>query len=129
MSTLTTDANGHEIAPLRGLRLCEGCGLVMSEGFTSEGDGDNACSEECMEYAEWQLEVDDQKTGKTETVPITNALIAMLFEDDPTEGDNVMVYWTDWVGDGHSEDALERLLKEPYNWTPNEIKPLEEADA
>ena len=130
MSNLTTDANGDEIAPLRGLRLCEVCGLVMSEGYVVEEDGSTVCEDECLARSEWQWPVHDGESGDyLGLAPITPELIWMLFGDEEDGEGTAQVYWTDWEGDEHSEEALKRLLTAPYNWTPDEIKSLEEANA
>jgi hypothetical protein len=133
MTKLTTDAGGHEIVPLRGLRLCEGCGLVMSVGYSAEEDGGSACSAECMAHAGWTWTMDNQAgnggEGETVEVPITPELVDALFDDEEDSVGSAQVSWTDWEGDEHSEDALERLLTAPYNWTPDEIKLLEEENA
>ena len=50
MEQLRTDANGHQLVhhDKRGLRLCEVCTLVMSEGWLAEDTSSYACSDECF---------------------------------------------------------------------------------
>ena len=93
------DANGHELVhhDQRGLRLCEVCNLVMSEGYMVDGGDGYACSDACLVKAEWGIEQQD-----------------------------CPVFWTDWEGDGSPmpEEVADRLMLEPYNLTTDDIHKL-----
>jgi hypothetical protein len=126
-STTTNDANGYEIdLRTRGLRLCEQCGLVMSEGFTIELEGGYLCSEKCLAASpNWTAEPDKHSTAlglpvmESESgwkyVQITNDLIGRWLYDPEDRGNRVM--FTDWEGDTSSEEAVERLMLAPYDLT------------
>jgi hypothetical protein len=87
------DANGYEIdMAYRGLRLCQSCNLVMSEGFSTDNGDVYACDEQCLRI----LGV-EQSTQRE-------------IEND----DGSAVYWTDWDGDDSSGDAINRLKFAPY---------------
>jgi hypothetical protein len=135
MSSLTTDAGGHEIGKLRGLRVCEVCGLVIGQGYTNS-DGGGLCSDECLAKAQWShlyLDGGGSNADALEVIVDRSDIVGLLLALEQAGGEKVgyecFIYWTDWEGYEHSEGALERLLKEPYNWTPDEIKSLEEANA
>lgn len=114
MTTTTIDANGYQLDRDRGLRVCEACGLVMSVGYVSEEDGATVCSDTCLAASGWQYVYGVTEDGRINVQPVTPALIATFFEDAEDEA-TTLIYWTDWEGDDHSEEALERLESEPYN--------------
>ena len=99
MAKLRTDANGHQLVhhDQRGLRLCEVCNLVMSEGYMVDGGDGYACSDACLVKAEWVIEQQD-----------------------------CPVFWTDWEGDGSPmpEEVADRLMLAPYNLTAEDIHKL-----
>lgn len=100
MTIITTDANGYEIdLRTRGLRVCEQCGLVMSEGFSTDNGDVYACSVACL-----------------------SALgVEQSTEDEIEHDDGSAVYWTDWEGDESPDDAIERLKLAPYYMSEYEV--------
>ena len=132
MTKLTTDANGYEIGTLRGLRVCAVCGLVIGEGYT-DSDGGGVCGKACLAKAKWtHMYLDgsgppnDAKEALVDRDDIVGLLLALEEAGRGKPGYECFIYATDWEGYPHYEEALERLLKEPYNWTPDEIKLLKE---
>jgi len=136
MAKLRTDANGHELVhhDRWGLRLCEVCNLVMSEGYVVEDGVGYACSDACLIKAEWVIE--HPETGALITVTLavlaTWSTDVSIFED-PDDDDNppsCPVFWTDWGLDGEGgdypmpEEVADRLLLEPYNLAVEDIHKL-----
>jgi hypothetical protein len=100
LDTITTDVNGYEIdLRKRGLRVCEQCGLVMSEGFSTDNGDVYACGTRCLEL----LGV-EQST-----------------KDEIEHDDGSAVYWTDWEGDESPDDAIDRLKLAPYHMDTFEV--------
>jgi hypothetical protein len=97
---ITTDANGYEIdLRERGLRLCEHCKLVMSEGFSTDNGDVYACSVACL-----------------------SALgVEQSTEDEIENDDGSAVYWTDWESDESPDDAIERLMRAPYGYDHEDL--------
>ena len=127
---LRIDANGHQLVhhDKRGLRLCEVCNLVMSEGWLAEDGDAYACSDKCFYQEPWL--VGHPITG--EDLLLTREVIATW---DATmvdaEGkvypfDDLYIYFTDWEGDGRPmpEEVAARLLLAPYNLTADDIHKL-----
>ena len=110
MARVTTDANGYEIdLRVRGLRLCQTCGLVYSEGYMVEGGDGYACSDECLVAGKWTEEPDEHSkalglpvlTNEAgwEYVHITPALIGRWLEAEENHtGPRCDYYCTDWEG-------------------------------
>ena len=128
MSTLTKDANGHEIVKTRGLRVCASCGLVISEGYT-DSDGGGVCSEACLAKVKWGSLYYDDGDEMKEVIIDRDDIVGLALAYEKLGGVDAYIFWSDWEGNEHNEDALERLLTAPYNWTPDEIKSLEEENA
>jgi hypothetical protein len=99
----TRDANDWLIQKGWGLRICEHCNLVMSEGFSTDNGDVYACSEEHLKA----LGVEQSS------------------EYDIEHDDGSSVYYTDWEGCHVSEEAADRLYQEPYNWTFEEVSGLD----
>lgn len=98
---LRIDANGYAIdMHKRGLRLCMHCNRVMSEGFSTDGGDVYACDEICLTSLGWEQNTQDE-----------------IDDDD----DGSACYWTDWEGDESHDNALERLVSAPYNYSEAEI--------
>jgi len=104
------DANGHELVhhDRWGLRLCEVCNLVMSEGYVVEDGVGYACSDACLIKAGWVIEHPENGA----LIIVTLAVLATWSTDvsifeNPDDDDNppsCPVFWTDWEGDGNPMD-------------------------
>jgi hypothetical protein len=108
------DANGYEIdLRERGLRLCEHCNLVMSEGWY--GEPDYACSDHCMEAQRWVVfDLSIGHDGVATYLTRFNLGLLGLPENEDLALD--AVYWTDWHGTDVHDDAAERLMSAPYGY-------------
>jgi hypothetical protein len=131
MPALRTDANRCQIdMRVRGLMVCDWCGLVMSEGFIVEGGDSYACSEDCLAADPgWVAEPDEysQELGLPVIVDevgahvhITNELIGLWLEVEERGGPEAFIYWTDWEGCGSHDTAIKRLYAAPYNMSIQE---------
>lgn len=130
---ITTDANGYEIdLRERGLRVCDWCGLVMSEGYMESSGGGYACSQECLAADPAWITEPDEFTEQlklpvmtddlgNQTVHITNDLIGRWIDAEMNDGPECHIFWTDWEGDESSEDAVERLMREPYGYDHEDL--------
>lgn len=101
---LLLDANGREMDHEWGLRVCQHCGLVMSEGYLINGWA-TYCSDDCL------------IKGDNWVKSIEQFYEAYSDEDD----DN---YFTDWEGCDVPIEVCNRLVTEPYNWTISMINSL-----
>ena len=133
MDLLRIDANGHKLVhhDQRGLRLCEVCNLVMSEGYSDDAGDGYACSDACLIKGEWSIsspiEVDVDGYGKN--LIVTPDVLATWDEtmlDDEGNVCELIIYWTNWEGDGRPmpEEVGDRLLLEPYNLTTDDLHEL-----
>jgi hypothetical protein len=130
---ITTDANGYEIdLRERGLRVCDWCKLVMSEGYMEFSGGGYACSQTCLAADPgWVTDPDEHTTALGlpvlvndkgwEHVHITNDLIGRWIDAEMNDGPECHIFWTDWEGDESSEDAVERLIQAPYSFTVGDL--------
>ena len=131
---VTTDANGQDIdLRVRGLRVCDRCGLVMSEGYMESSGGGYACSQECLAADPgWVTEPDEHTKALGlpvlvndkgwEHVHITDDLIGRWIDAEMEDGGpECLVFWTDWEGDETGDEPIDRLITAPYLFSPEQL--------